>query len=49
MPDLDLISQALVEEATALFGRLAAIPENDRIDVDPRHPRRPGRALPDAR
>src|SRR5262245_36943352 len=33
MPDLDLIGHALVDEARALFTRLADLPEDDRIEV----------------
>jgi ParB-like chromosome segregation protein Spo0J len=31
--DLDLVGQAIVDEARALFDKLAGIPEHDRIDV----------------
>lgn len=33
MPDLDLLGQALVEEAKDLFARLADLPDDDRIEA----------------
>jgi ParB-like chromosome segregation protein Spo0J len=32
-PELDLVGQALVDEARALFSKLAALPEDDRINT----------------
>lgn len=33
MPDLDLLGQDIVDDAKAVFARLADLPEDDRIDV----------------